>query len=120
MGGMMGMGGMGKGMWGGNGCGGGCGGMGGMGGGGKKGGNNATMKPGDWTCPSCGDLQFARNASCRQCGKEKPEGAGGPPAKRARTDAPSTGDPQKDALIARINSFQYAGQSEKEAWANYC
>ena len=25
-------------------------------------------KPGDWTFPSCGDLQFARNTSCRKCG----------------------------------------------------
>lgn len=25
-------------------------------------------KPGDWTCSSCGDLQFARNVMCRMCG----------------------------------------------------
>eukprot|EP00403_Amphidinium_massartii_P012836 CAMPEP_0178425040 /NCGR_PEP_ID=MMETSP0689_2-20121128/28519_1 /TAXON_ID=160604 /ORGANISM="Amphidinium massartii, Strain CS-259" /LENGTH=457 /DNA_ID=CAMNT_0020046693 /DNA_START=92 /DNA_END=1466 /DNA_ORIENTATION=+ len=31
--------------------------------------------PGDWICPSCQDLQFARNTHCRQCGTEKPEGA---------------------------------------------
>merc|ERR1719246_385197 len=48
--------------------------MGGMmgGGGGAPGG----MKPGDWSCPSCGDHQFAKNATCRKCGAEKPEGAG--------------------------------------------
>jgi hypothetical protein len=22
---------------------------------------------GDWTCPTCNDLQFARNAACRRC-----------------------------------------------------
>eukprot|EP00435_Cladocopium_sp_Y103_P021129 s1693_g5.t1 len=27
---------------------------------------------GDWHCPACGDHQFARNASCRRCGAEKP------------------------------------------------
>ncbi|CAE8581215.1 unnamed protein product, partial [Polarella glacialis] len=25
-------------------------------------------RPGDWDCPKCGDLQFARNAECRKCG----------------------------------------------------
>lgn len=25
-------------------------------------------KPGDWICPMCKDLQFARNTSCRTCG----------------------------------------------------
>jgi len=31
------------------------------------------MRPGDWNCPSCGDLQFARNAACRRCGEAKPD-----------------------------------------------
>eukprot|EP00930_Biecheleria_cincta_P022185 TRINITY_DN1623_c0_g1_i1.p1 TRINITY_DN1623_c0_g1~~TRINITY_DN1623_c0_g1_i1.p1 ORF type:complete len:865 (-),score=163.25 TRINITY_DN1623_c0_g1_i1:176-2740(-) len=25
------------------------------------------MKPGDWTCPACGDHNFARNQACRKC-----------------------------------------------------
>jgi len=29
-------------------------------------------KPGDWYCPQCNDLQFARNASCRKCGEPNP------------------------------------------------
>mmetsp|Transcript_69984 Transcript_69984/g.130846 ORF Transcript_69984/g.130846 Transcript_69984/m.130846 type:complete len:295 (+) Transcript_69984:143-1027(+) len=28
--------------------------------------------PGDWTCPRCGDMVFARNSSCRMCGTAKP------------------------------------------------
>jgi len=28
--------------------------------------------PGDWTCPSCGDHQFSRNYTCRNCGVMKP------------------------------------------------
>merc|ERR1712134_42100 len=24
--------------------------------------------PGDWYCPKCNDLQFARNIECRKCG----------------------------------------------------
>ena len=31
-----------------------------------KSGNNQAMKPGDWICSSCGDLQFARNEACRK------------------------------------------------------
>lgn len=30
------------------------------------------MKPGDWTCPACNDLQFARNPVCRRCGSARP------------------------------------------------
>lgn len=29
--------------------------------------------PGDWVCPACMDLQFARNAQCRRCGTPKPD-----------------------------------------------
>lgn len=29
-------------------------------------------QPGDWHCPACGDLQFARNPTCRKCGAAKP------------------------------------------------
>jgi len=31
---------------------------------------------GDWNCPTCQDLQFARNEVCRRCGTPKPYGAG--------------------------------------------
>ncbi|CAK0826617.1 unnamed protein product, partial [Prorocentrum cordatum] len=29
-------------------------------------------KSGDWNCPACGDLQFARNTQCRKCGTPNP------------------------------------------------
>lgn len=33
---------------------------------------------GDWTCPACQELNFARNTDCRKCGKQKPaEGPSG-------------------------------------------
>lgn len=32
-------------------------------------------KPGDWICPNCGDLVFARNSACRKCGTPKSEPA---------------------------------------------
>lgn len=34
-------------------------------------------KPGDWNCPQCNDLQFARNSDCRKCGCPRPAEAGG-------------------------------------------
>merc|ERR1712216_177769 len=49
-----------------------------MGGGGASGGaGKADMRPGDWHCPGCNDLQFARNPACRKCGTPKPANAGG-------------------------------------------
>lgn len=30
--------------------------------------SNQPMMPGDWECPRCGDHQFSRNWSCRNCG----------------------------------------------------
>merc|ERR1719433_1869566 len=29
-------------------------------------------RPGDWVCPQCQDLVFARNRACRLCGTRKP------------------------------------------------
>eukprot|EP00439_Symbiodinium_sp_Y106_P071921 s2852_g13.t1 len=34
--------------------------------------NKEKARPGDWNCPTCNDLQFARNSSCRRCGGPKP------------------------------------------------
>merc|ERR1712032_117804 len=33
-------------------------------------------KPGDWYCPNCNDLQFARNPKCRKCGTPNPANLG--------------------------------------------
>lgn len=33
--------------------------------------SNQPMLPGDWECPRCGDHQFSRNWSCRNCGGMK-------------------------------------------------
>eukprot|EP01065_Artemidia_motanka_P043091 TRINITY_DN591_c0_g1_i1.p4 TRINITY_DN591_c0_g1~~TRINITY_DN591_c0_g1_i1.p4 ORF type:complete len:137 (+),score=4.04 TRINITY_DN591_c0_g1_i1:679-1089(+) len=34
----------------------------------------------DWRCPTCGDLQFAKNTSCRWCKQPRPASAGAPAA----------------------------------------
>merc|ERR1740122_14136 len=41
--------------------------------------SNSQMKPGDWLCPGCSDLQFARNMQCRRCQTPNPNLAGGGP-----------------------------------------
>lgn len=41
-----------------------------------SGGAPENLKPGDWYCPSCGDLQFARNAVCRKCATPNPDPEG--------------------------------------------
>lgn len=59
------------------------------------------MKVGDWICPGCGDIQFARNDKCRKCGTPNPApGAGkgeGKGAKRAG-----------DWICPTCSDFQYA------------
>lgn len=58
---------------------GGCGGCGMMGG---RGGCGGAMQ-GDWNCPNCGDLVFARNMNCRKCGAAKDGSAGDSRSSRA-------------------------------------
>jgi len=43
----------------------------------KGGGKGKTFetREGDWNCPACDDLQFARNKECRKCGASKPSKA---------------------------------------------
>jgi len=43
-------------------------------------------------------------------------GANGPPGRKNQ----STGDPQKDILIAKIKAFQKRGEDEKQVWHAYC
>ena len=35
------------------------------------------MRPGDWTCPSCGANVFASKNSCYRCQTPKPDGGAG-------------------------------------------
>mmetsp|Transcript_86270 Transcript_86270/g.180501 ORF Transcript_86270/g.180501 Transcript_86270/m.180501 type:complete len:414 (+) Transcript_86270:450-1691(+) len=54
------------------------------------------QKPGDWVCPECNDLQFARNTQCRKCGMPNPGGCGGcnmPPQRPGFGFAPTFGKP---------------------------
>lgn len=65
------------------------------GGGSSMGLGGVDVKPGDWYCPACKDLQFARNAQCRMCGTARPEdggfGAGLGACGRGRSRSPHRG-----------------------------
>lgn len=63
-----------------------------------QGGSSKGKKPGDWTCSECGDLQFARNATCRRCGAERP------------ADLPSNTKPG-DWYCPECNDHQFAKNS---------
>jgi len=63
------------------------------GGGGGKG-KTKNPKPGDWFCPGCGDLQFARNIECRQCSTPKPDGMATAGVKPGDWHCPNCGDLQ--------------------------
>jgi len=63
-------------------------------------GGGTDMRPGDWTCPACFDLQFARNAACRRCGTPRPGSPGGSvPGQQAMTAATFYGPPG-EAVVA--------------------
>merc|ERR1712216_975244 len=74
-------------------------------------GNSLMHKPGDWTCPNCGDLQFARNQQCRRCGAAPgpetlqaapplaPETFGGQPQTSGDWHCPNCGELQASANL---------------------
>lgn len=66
---------------------------------------------GDWTCASCGDLQFKRNTSCRLCGTPAP-GAGGAAADTA--SLPMFGKAKgKGKAVGAVNPYPAADAKGK-------
>lgn len=61
---------------------------------GEGGGSAQEAKPGDWICPMCNDLQFARNMSCRTCGGKGGKGGNVPNAKPGDWICPTCNDLQ--------------------------
>jgi len=66
-------------------------------------------KPGDWYCPSCGDLQFSRNIACRKCGTPNSDsGYGFASAKHAPGDAGQKPMRAGDWMCPACNDHNYA------------
>eukprot|EP00418_Pyrodinium_bahamense_P072646 CAMPEP_0179091870 /NCGR_PEP_ID=MMETSP0796-20121207/41989_1 /TAXON_ID=73915 /ORGANISM="Pyrodinium bahamense, Strain pbaha01" /LENGTH=335 /DNA_ID=CAMNT_0020789467 /DNA_START=41 /DNA_END=1049 /DNA_ORIENTATION=- len=59
------------------------------------------IRPGDWHCPACFDLQFARNSTCRRCGTAHPGSSGqSVPSQQAMTAATFYSPPSVPAPMA--------------------
>ena len=59
------------------------GGRGGVGGGGgtDRGPPGHVQNPGDWTCPDCSNMNFAKRMECNRCKAPRPPGSGPPPSR---------------------------------------
>lgn len=67
-------------------------------------------KAGDWFCPACNDLQFAKNTECRKCGEPNPDPEGSEAAKEAGIAAGHGGQEMKpgDWFCPACNDLQFA------------
>jgi len=73
-----------------------------------KGGRSVqTPSPGDWYCPNCGDLQFARNGECRSCQTPNPN----PVAPRV--------PPPAHAMKTRMCTYFAKGNCTKGSLCNF-
>ncbi|CAD7933917.1 unnamed protein product [Amoebophrya sp. A120] len=63
---------------------------------GRRNNGHKTVFPGDWICDGCGDLQFARNQSCRVCGA--------PRAKERLMFSQRDGIPENGLMIEQLRS----------------
>merc|ERR1712194_233094 len=66
------------------------------------------MKPGDWSCPTCGDLVFASKSACKMCGTTKQQ-AGVPDTPRQNWYAAD--QPQQQTIEATAGQQQQGGDS---------
>jgi len=76
----------------------------------------ASMMPGDWLCPKCGDHVFARNSACRRCQTPRPDGAGADGAGGAAGGGGGGGGSQRalpgDWYCPRCKDLQFARNSQ--------
>jgi len=75
--------------------------------------NRNDTRAGDWVCPECGDSNFARRWSCRQCDTPRPDSAGQGTEPRAARDQGEYRDRGQTEYRDRGQSeFKERGQSE--------
>lgn len=78
--------------------------------------NRNDTRAGDWVCPECGDSNFARRWSCRQCNTPRPDSAEQgtePRAPRAQREYQDRG--QREYQDRGQREYQDRGQSEFRA-----
>ncbi len=61
------------------------------------------MRPGDWICPNCGDIQFASRSCCRKCSTPRPSSSPLPPHSSSSPSSPSSPSPlpNKNTTVKR-------------------
>lgn len=67
-------------------------------------------KPGDWECPNCGDINFARNESCRICSEPRP-GKGKRKGKLQQTTAGFPEAREGDWICPQCDDLQFASRT---------
>mmetsp|Transcript_22119 Transcript_22119/g.44549 ORF Transcript_22119/g.44549 Transcript_22119/m.44549 type:complete len:224 (+) Transcript_22119:2-673(+) len=65
-------------------------------------------KPGDWYCPNCGDLVFAKRSSCNMCGYS---GGGGRPALTGAQATPKGSKPG-DWICKNCSNVNFSNRTE--------
>merc|ERR1712151_548654 len=68
-------------------------------------------KPGDWSCPNCGDLVFASKHACKMCGTPKPSMCGGKGWEGKNLSFPPGGKPG-DWQCPSCGDLVFAAKSE--------
>ena len=71
--------------------------------------SNYKVRPDDWTCPSCHNINFSWRSQCHRvdCNETRPECFGGPAHDFSK-------------LVERIKTFQRQSIENKEGWGHYC
>lgn len=70
--------------------------------------SSSSSKREDWTCPACGDFQFARNDACRKCRTPRPGTTSTSTTTRASTTTTSRGRQGQDWICFRCGDRQFA------------
>jgi len=76
--------------------------------------NGRAVKPGDWVCANCKDLQFARNTRCRRCNMLKPIEGGERERRRSCSSSRSRSSSSSSSRSRRKRKKKRRAKSQSE------